>query len=147
MPDAPLVRIGRIDFRFACRPGCTACCEQPGEVYLAPGDAPRLARLLGLPLKEFRDRYCAPEDDEGPRLTIPEDKACWFLEEGRCTVHEAKPLQCRTFPFWPENVRTKSAWNRIARYCPGIGEGDSLDPKAVRQEVEQCAEAFPDLKG
>ena len=147
MPDPPLVQIGRIDFHFVCRPGCSACCEQPGEVYLAPGDAPRLARFLGIPLSEFYKRYCAPEDDQGPRLTIPDEGECWFLEEGRCAVHAAKPLQCRTFPFWPENVRTKSAWKRISRYCPGIGEGERLEPDDVRRQVQECAAAFPDLEG
>ena len=146
MPETPLVKIGRIQFRFQCQPGCSACCEQPGEVFLAPEDEPRIARFLGLSIERFRERYCEPDGDE-PRLTIPDDKACHFLEEGRCTIHEAKPLQCRTFPFWPENVKTKSAWTRVARYCPGIGEGEPLNQDEVRSQVEECAASFPDLEG
>ncbi len=143
----PLVQIGRTEFRFECRPGCSACCDQPGEVFLAPGDAERIAAHLRSSVDEFRTRYCEPDDDDDPRLTIPADKACHFLLENRCAIHEAKPLQCRTFPFWPENVKTKSAWTRIARYCPGIGEGEALARDDVRRQTAECAAAFPDLEG
>ena len=33
---------------------------------------------------------------------------CVFLDnDGRCTVHAVRPLQCATYPYWP--VRTTAA--------------------------------------
>ena len=29
-------------------------------------------------------------------------------------------MQCRTWPFWPENMSSK-AWTSIAAFCPGVG--------------------------
>ena len=42
---------------------------------------------------------------------------------GRRVIHEDKPRQCVTFPFWGRIVATKSAWDDAARTCPGMGEG------------------------
>jgi Fe-S-cluster containining protein len=37
-----------------------------------------------------------------------------------CGIYPVRPLQCRTWPFWPENMRTKASWNRAAKGCPGM---------------------------
>jgi len=145
MSDSP-PKIGRIGFRFECQTGCTACCEQPGEVYLVREDRNRIAEHLGLSPRAFERDYCRREDGD-LMLRPPADSACRFLGDGGCTIHSVKPLQCRTFPFWPENVRTKSAWTRVAGYCPGIGEGELLPLSAIRPAVEETAEAFPELVG
>jgi Fe-S-cluster containining protein len=38
------------------------------------------------------------------------EDACAFLDGARCTVYEARPTQCRTFPFWKENLRRRGSW-------------------------------------
>ena len=48
---------------------------------------------------------------------------CIFLKENRCTVYKSRPIQCRTWPFWPENMNTKTWNNDIAKNCPGVGKG------------------------
>jgi Fe-S-cluster containining protein len=40
-----------------------------------------------------------------------------------CGVYPVRPLQCRTWPFWPENLRTKASWHRAAKGCPGMNRG------------------------
>ncbi len=40
-----------------------------------------------------------------------------------CGIYEARPLQCRTWPFWPENLDTKQAWAAETRKCPGMNTG------------------------
>ena len=52
---------------------------------------------------------------------------CVFLRDGvRCEVYEARPIQCRTFPFWPRNLKTPEAWHEAARECEGIGRSEEL---------------------
>lgn len=140
-----LVQIGKIHFRFACQPGCTNCCTQPGEVYLTLEDAGRVAAFLNMTEPEFRTRYCELDADGDLRLTTPAEKACHFLAGEGCTIHEAKPLQCRTFPFWPENVKTPAAWKKVSRHCPGIGVGPVLPADRIRAEAQACKNAFPDF--
>ena len=37
---------------------------------------------------------------------------CVFFdgEQRKCTVYEARPRQCRTWPFWDSNLRSVEAW-------------------------------------
>ena len=46
-----------------------------------------------------------------------------LLSSGGCTVYQSRPLQCRTFPFWPEHVASPEAWERLAGSCPGVNRG------------------------
>ena len=88
-----------------------------GEVYLTPDDANRVAGYLGLSTDEFRSRCCEIEDGD-LRLAGPTDGPCRFVEDGGCSIHDVKPLQCRAFPFWPENVRGRRAWEIYAAIAP-----------------------------
>jgi Fe-S-cluster containining protein len=108
--------------RFACQ-GSGRCCVSRGNigyVYLTLEDRRRLARTLGVPTREFTRRWCEKNDglfrlkDAGPD--------CVFLEDKRCGVYEGRPTQCRTWPFWPENMSPKG-WSAVANYCPGVGRG------------------------
>lgn len=138
-----LVQIGDFNFRFVCQPECTNCCTQEGEVFLTPEDVSRIAAYLKMTKREFRERYCEPEGEL--RLTIPEGNQCHFLAGFGCGIHAVKPLQCRTFPFWPEFVKAKRAWKNLGRICPGIGAGPIVERELVRAESQACLDAFPDL--
>src|SRR5690606_23736329 len=120
------------------------CCARPGDVFLTQDDLARIADYLGLGEQEFLERYCAPDDGEGLRLSNPTKSTCHFLEAEGCRIHDVKPLQCRTFPFWPETVSTRRAWKGLSGYCPGVGVGQILPVEMVRAEAQRCADAFPD---
>jgi len=51
---------------------------------------------------------------------------CVFWDGG-CTVYDIRPRQCRTFPFWRENVASPKAWRKTETRCPGVGEGPLYD--------------------
>ena len=48
---------------------------------------------------------------------------CVFWEEGGCSVYAARPLQCRSFPFWPSLLADAESWRMAGEDCPGIGSG------------------------
>jgi len=109
--------------RFECQ-GDGRCCISRGNygyVYLSFNDRRRLAAHFGLSTTEFTARHTERED--GQYLLKYTDKDCPFFKEGRCEVYEARPWQCRTWPFWPENMDS-GVWKReVAAYCPGVGKG------------------------
>jgi hypothetical protein len=128
--------------RFECQPGCTACCEQKGFVYLADADISRAAAFLGLTEEEFTRRYVYRTRNR-TRLRVPRDANCYFLKDGGCSIHPAKPTQCRIFPFWPELVESRREWRKTARYCPGIDKGALIQIEGARREAEEMRRAYP----
>ncbi len=140
-----LVKIGDFNFRFECQPGCTECCTKEGDVWMTDDDVERAAELLDVTPGEFRETYCETVAGE-LRLTTPEDGHCHFLLEGACAIHEAKPVQCRTFPFWTEHVENKRSWKKLSRFCPGIGVGEILPVEHVRRQTQDCADAFREIE-
>ncbi len=109
--------------RFQCQ-GSGNCCTSRGEygyVYLSDPDRERLSAHLGKTVEDFTSQFC--DHSEGYTHLKHPEKDCRFLVEQRCSVYEARPGQCRTWPFWPENFRAKKWKREIASFCPGIGKG------------------------
>src|ERR1035438_4699267 len=93
---------------FDCQSGCTECCRQKGFVYLAEEDVARAAAFLGMTAAAFERRYVY-RTRHRMRLRMARHSLCPFLRPDGCSIHPAKPTQCRIFPFWPELVETVSA--------------------------------------
>ena len=130
--------------RFECQPGCTRCCDQKGFVYLGTGDLERAAKFVGMSAKAFEKKYVYRTKHQ-MRLRKPPEKQCPFLEDYGCSIHPAKPTQCRTFPFWPEIVERRDTWQRTAQYCPGIGKGELIQIGSAMEIAEEQRRAYPDM--
>lgn len=121
--------------RFECTQ-CADCCHAHGEydrVYLDRSEAESMAKLKSLSLEEFIDRHCFIED--GAVLLRFVEGKCGMLEGRRCGVYSARPAQCRTWPFWAENL-SRRTWNsEIAPFCPGVGKGRVH----TKTEIERAA--------
>ena len=130
--------------RFECQVGCTACCEQRGFVYLTDDDIARAAAFLDITAAAFERKYVFRTRNRA-RLRVPRDANCHFLTAEGCSIHPAKPAQCRIFPFWPELVESRREWKKTARYCPGIGKGPLIQIEAARGQAQEMREAHPAL--
>ena len=130
--------------RFECQPGCTECCRQRGFVYLTEADLVRAAGFLRMTPAEFERRYVY-RTSRLLRLRVPRDSRCHFLDQGGCSIHPAKPTQCRIFPFWPELVESRREWRKTASYCPGIGKGPLVQIELARREASEMKKSYPSL--
>ena len=100
------------------------CCVARGSygyVYLTLADRQRLARHFGLSTRDFTRRHCARTDGHWHLRDFTD--RCGYLDGVRCRVYEARPEQCRTWPFWPEHMSPKAWSKEVASYCPGVGKG------------------------
>jgi Fe-S-cluster containining protein len=112
--------------RFECT-RCSRCCRHaPGFVFLSLEDLRRLADAASVTPSEFVERYCREVGIAGfPRLSLLEhaNYDCILWREGGCSLYEARPLQCRSFPFWSANLSSPASWAAVSADCPGVGQG------------------------
>ncbi|MGA2268984.1 MAG: YkgJ family cysteine cluster protein [Bryobacteraceae bacterium] len=128
--------------RFECQSGCTECCRQTGFVYLTEADLARVAGFLGMTAAAFERQFVSRTRNQ-MRLRMPRNSMCRFLRYDGCSIHPAKPTQCRIFPFWPELVESRREWNKTARWCPGIGKGPLIQIRAAREQAQEMREGYP----
>jgi Fe-S-cluster containining protein len=129
------------DMRFSCQPGCTRCCTQKGWVYLSLEDVHRLAAFLDMSASEFQSKYVYATRFH-LRLRRRQGQ-CPFLEAEGCSVHLAKPTQCRVFPFWPELIEDKKELKETAQWCPGLGKGNVVSVETLKKSARDMREAYP----
>jgi Fe-S-cluster containining protein len=129
--------------RFACR-SCGKCCIDHGayaHVFLHEGDEKRLARALGMPVQDFLDAYTV--DVDGFVTLANAGDRCIFLEDTKCRVWRARPLQCSTWPFWPENLNRRVWKSEIRPSCPGIGKGRLYTAEEIERIAFRARQAVP----
>jgi Fe-S-cluster containining protein len=115
-----------------------------GYVYLSESDVPRIAAFLQLSPAEFEARYVY-RTKHLLRLRKPRGKECSFLQTGRCSIHPVNPVQCRTFPFWPEMVESRDVWEETGRNCPGIGQGQLVQIGEAMERADLMRRAYPGI--
>ena len=133
-----------VSLRFECQPGCTACCDVDGFVYLSEDDLEKAARFVKMTVADFEQKYVY-RTRHLIRLRKPADRQCHFLLEGGCSIHPAKPTQCRLFPFWPEYVDDRSEWRSLKKRCPGIGKGELIQIGTALEIASEMKTAYPSI--
>ena len=115
--------------------GSGKCCISHGEygyVYLSLEDRKRLARSLRLKTSDFTKRYCKRQEGFWILRDDPKSPDCVFLKEKtKCSVYQARPTQCRTWPFWPDVMPAKRWRQDVVKFCPGVGKGRYYSPVEV----------------
>lgn len=110
--------------RFECTQ-CGACCSgEPGYVWVNLEEVDALAKQMKMDVNAFREKYVRKV---GSRLSLIEysNGDCIFLDPKTrgCLVYEARPIQCRTWPFWSSTVKSRRDWEQTCEVCPGAGQG------------------------
>jgi Fe-S-cluster containining protein len=126
--------------RFECTQ-CGRCCTgPPGYVGVTAQEAQAIADRLGLTLDAFYAQHAQRTRDGWSLGEVKTEHGydCVFLDRttlpGRavCGIYEDRPTQCRTFPWWPENLRTRRRWEALGRTCEGVGRGAVVPIEAIR---------------
>lgn len=125
--------------RFRCT-RCGRCCTgSPGIVRLTHAEAEAAARYLDMPFPAFAEQMLKNVDGR-PALREAADGRCLCFDGG-CAIYAVRPRQCRTFPFWFDNLRSEENWKRTAAACPGIGEGKRFSRehilRVLAEEIER----------
>lgn len=110
---------------FKCT-GCGECCTgEPGYVWLSSEEIDTIADHLKISREKFLQTYTRKIFG---KISLREDLLnydCVFLKDRRCQIYSARPLQCRTFPWWEENLTSPESWKEVARRCEGVDYPDA----------------------
>lgn len=132
--------------RFECT-GCGLCCTNRGEyayVYLNDDEVAALAAHLGLARGAFKRRYTFVDEYGWRQLRFRGERCVFLGANDRCTVYAARPVQCRTFPFWRELVSAGRFTAEARELCEGIGRGplhSIADAEKLMDEFELSGES------
>lgn len=123
---------------FKCT-GCGKCCTgSPGAVWVTEEEMEIIAASLQLSKDDFEKKYVRML---GGRKALVEKKPkngnydCIFLSENRCQIYNLRPKQCKTFPWWKENLSSKEEWDEAAKSCEGINHPDA--PIISLEEIQK----------
>ncbi len=102
-----------------CQGRC--CTGESGYIYVTKSEIERISELLELEVVDFVNNYLFKK---GYKYSIKENKfgdshECIFYnrDTNGCNIYEARPLQCKTFPFWDYY---KKRVNELKLECPGV---------------------------
>lgn len=124
--------------RFKCTE-CGKCCTgAPGYVWLTEEDIKTLAEHLQISVDVFLKTYTRLVDQKRSLTECPTTFDCVFLKGKRCTVYEARPSQCKKFPWWISNLKSRSAWEAAAIDCEGINAKDAplFSPSQIKNLLD-----------
>lgn len=151
---------------FTCTQCGNCCTGGPGYVWVTGEEIRRVAEFLKITPEEVVDTYTRKfggqfsfkENVRGSQrhdcIFLAEEKVEQRTPQGervvttrrRCSIYSVRPLQCRTWPFWPENLESKQAWDRAARRCHGMNNGSrffALDQIATIRDAKDWPQNPP----
>jgi hypothetical protein len=147
--------------RFECTMCGDCCTGSPGVIAFTEEEGRRIADRLGISYDDFIDRYTheTPAGRSLNEVRTQRGYDCVFLDRtsdharslrgGRggavCSLYEDRPLQCRTYPWWPQNLASPKAWARTARACEGVNRGAFVPIEHIR--IDRDAQAAREDSG
>ena len=97
------------------------CTGESGYIYVTKAEIIKIAELLDMDVNEFGVKYLFKK---GYKYSLKERKVddsyeCVFYDKKNngCQIYEARPSQCKTFPFWDY---FKTHIDELKAECPGI---------------------------
>jgi len=107
--------------RFECQ-RCGNCCRgEPGYIWVNVKEADAISRHMQESPSKFAEKYLRKV---GHRISLLErpNGDCILYSNG-CSIYEVRPKQCRTFPFWRSNLKSKGTWEALKGFCQGVDRG------------------------
>jgi Fe-S-cluster containining protein len=151
--------------KFTCTCCGNCCTGGPGYVWVSEEEIRLLAAHFKMTPEQAVEKYCRKING---KISLKEARSvsglydCIFLKEIKpprnsrrgeaivqakrvCGIYEVRPLQCRTWPFWPKNLESQTAWQGETRKCPGMNTGKHYPPEQIHalRDARQWPEKSP----
>ncbi len=104
---------------------CGQCCSgEPGYVWVNEDEIAAMADESNMTVEAFEQQHVRQVGRDRSLTEYPNGD-CILLDQQtrKCSVYQARPIQCRTWPFWDSNLDKKKSWKETCEVCPGAGKG------------------------
>lgn len=128
--------------RFECTMCGNCCTGGEGAVWFTDDEGKAMAAELGIPHEDFLARFTRVVRNRRSLTehSTPHGMDCTFLDretmpgKALCKVYRTRPSQCRTWPFWPDNLESRRAWVMAKKHapCPGMDQGKLVPIEQIR---------------
>ncbi len=106
----------------ACNTCEGKCCTgESGNIFVSLSEIKAIVSLLDIDENSFREQHLVKK---GYKYSLQEkivgnshDCIFYSRESNGCTIYQARPQQCQTFPFWDY---FKNNIEELKEECPGI---------------------------
>jgi len=103
----------------SCQGKC--CTGESGYIYVNKTEIEKISTLLDIPIKEFVNQYLFKKMYKYSIKEVVYNGSyeCVFYDRNSngCTIYDARPTQCKTFPFWDYY---KTRVNELKLECEGV---------------------------
>ncbi len=103
----------------SCQGKC--CTGESGYIYVNKNEIEKISSLLNMPVKDFVNQYLFKKMYKYSIKEIVYNGSyeCVFYdrETNGCTIYDARPTQCKTFPFWDYY---KTRVDELKMECEGV---------------------------
>ena len=126
--------------QFECK-ACGRCCSGgSGYVWVTQDEIDNIAAQMGLDPQMCEQVFVWTVRGKQRSLKEYPNGDCVLLSDQtrRCRVYSERPIQCRTWPFWSQNLYSPSTWKATAATCPGCNNGRLY----TLEEIEAQREAW-----
>jgi len=134
-----------------CEQSCSKCMSgcSYGSGAFAQGEEKKLAEFLGVSEEELNKNYLEPIQKFDtvlmrPKLIREQDKpygqCIFFHPKIGCTIHEVKPLQCKTATC-KEHGEDTNLWFELNNFL------DKNNPESIRQFIQYLRSGGKTLQG
>lgn len=132
--NTPLVEVMK-----DCKPCACRACEHGclhGSGVLTKEDVPKLAKHLGITEERLKEKHLEEVEKFNTKLFRPKvlrkdgkpfGKCSFYDEELKCTIHNAKPTECKVSMGCGEHGEELSVWFTLNTFL------NENDPESVRQ--------------
>ncbi len=122
--------------RFECNK-CGDCCGgEPGVVWVKEEEIIAISDYLKMQVDEFGKKFVKKVAKRYSLLEL-RNGDCVMFENG-CKIYSVRPYQCKSFPFWLQNLETEDEWGALKEECPGIDKGTLYSHKDIKEIVSNC---------
>ncbi|MFH1302952.1 MAG: YkgJ family cysteine cluster protein [Planctomycetota bacterium] len=124
--------------QFTCTQCGNCCTGAPGVVWVDESEIEAIAELTGKSKGEILLMHTRLYAGRRSLTEFANGDCTFFDPEKRgCTIYEARPTQCRTWPFWNSNLESKASWNSLSPDCPGAGKGAFVSFEEIQKRAAQ----------